>query len=138
MWSWIRRSLSGWRIGTVGTGTRHKMVLMLCAEKVAQCKTSHSTYPSFWPLLLRLQFGHQRYHRHQLCRVCLVHFELYQQTNIIRRHFKKTIQCDAEPILSISLYPLNLAPLERLLDPRTRTKTRTSTRFDCLFLAIIL
>jgi len=42
MWSWIRRSLSGWRIGAVGTGTRHKMALMLRSEKVAQCKTRES------------------------------------------------------------------------------------------------
>ena len=26
----------------MGTGTRHKMALMLCAEKVAQCKTRES------------------------------------------------------------------------------------------------
>ena len=40
MLSWIRRSRSGWRTGAVRTGTRHKMALMLCAEKVAHCKTS--------------------------------------------------------------------------------------------------
>ena len=76
---------------------------------------SHTTYPSFWSLLLRLQFGHQRYRRRHLYRVCLVHFELYQQTNTIRRHFKKTSQSDTRPILSISLYSINLVPLERLL-----------------------
>ena len=42
MWSWIRRSLSRWRISAVGTGTRHKMALMLCTEKVVQCKTRES------------------------------------------------------------------------------------------------
>ena len=32
----------GFGIGAVGTGTRHKKALMLCAEKVAQCKTRES------------------------------------------------------------------------------------------------
>ena len=42
MWSSIRRSLTRWRIDVVGTGTRHKMALMLCAEKIAQCKIRES------------------------------------------------------------------------------------------------
>ena len=38
MWSWIRKSLSGWRIGAVGTGMRHKMTLVSCAERLCNAK----------------------------------------------------------------------------------------------------
>ena len=38
MWSRIRRLLSGWRIGAVGTGTRHKVALMLCAKRLPNAK----------------------------------------------------------------------------------------------------
>ena len=56
MQSWIRKSLSGGRISTVGTGTKHKMALMLCAEKVAQCKPgNHHKFGNF-----TLSFGRLR------------------------------------------------------------------------------
>ena len=58
------------------TGTRHKMALMLCAQKVAQCKTRESSQ-SFVSLKFDL-FGMER-HTHLAC--FQRHFSTFNKLN---------------------------------------------------------